>query len=500
MFRSLACTSRPLLLRTNFLRGSYSSRNCGIPARSATSPCLNSAAAASGSGGKLRLAVAANGAAAQHTMSAAAKAEEAHDDGHTPAWRSLGIPASELRLEWTLPTGQSFRWRQTGTDPLEFTGVVGQRAVRLRQLPDDVQYQVIARSPGSCVPSASTHEAPAAAAAEQDLDAAEQDAAVLRDYFQLDTSLADLAPGWCAACDRYAAVHLLLPGARMLRQDPVECLFQFICSSNNHISRIHGMVERLCTQYGTPLVPLAPTPTAANASSSPAAEGGDVAAAAEGGGEGKPAAELALHTFPTLEQLAAATEEELRADGFGYRAKYVTGSVAQLLGKPGGGASWLMGLRDVPFEEAADALITLPGIGPKVAACICLFSLDKHEAIPVDTHVWNLAIKYYAPHLKSKSLTKKIHGEVQAAFVTRFGPYAGWAHTLLFIAELASTQGKVPGLATAGNSSGGAGKRKRAAAAAGGAISDADDGTASGGSSFSGEIKKEGVGDRKSVV
>ncbi len=39
----------------------------------------------------------------------------------------------------------------------------------------------------------------------------------------------------------------------MLRQDPVECLFQFVCSSNNHISRIHGMVERLCRTYGTPL-------------------------------------------------------------------------------------------------------------------------------------------------------------------------------------------------------------------------------------------------------
>ncbi len=39
----------------------------------------------------------------------------------------------------------------------------------------------------------------------------------------------------------------------MLRQDPEECLFQFICSSNNHIKRIHGMVERLCREYGTPL-------------------------------------------------------------------------------------------------------------------------------------------------------------------------------------------------------------------------------------------------------
>lgn len=36
----------------------------------------------------------------------------------------------------------------------------------------------------------------------------------------------------------------------------------------------------------------------------------------------------------------------------------------------------------------------------QVAACVCLFSLDKHEAIPVDTHVWQLAAKYYTPNLK----------------------------------------------------------------------------------------------------
>ena len=83
-------------------------------------------------------------------------------------------------------------------------------------------------------------------------------------------------------------------GARVLRQDPVECLFQFVCSSNNHISRIQGMVDRLCTAYGTRLQP------------------------ASGGAA--PAPEPATHfAFPTLEQLSRATEEELRAAGFGYR-------------------------------------------------------------------------------------------------------------------------------------------------------------------------------------
>lgn len=49
-------------------------------------------------------------------------------------------------------------------------------------------------------------------------------------------------------------INTYVAGARVLRQDPEECLFQFICSSNNHIKRIHGMVERLCRAYGTPLI------------------------------------------------------------------------------------------------------------------------------------------------------------------------------------------------------------------------------------------------------
>ena len=77
--------------------------------------------------------------------------------------------------------------------------------VVLRQLPNDVQYRVIARGEGAD---------PAV------------DAAALADYFNLSHSLAALSPSWCSACDRFAAVHPLLPGARMLRQDPVECLFQ----------------------------------------------------------------------------------------------------------------------------------------------------------------------------------------------------------------------------------------------------------------------------------
>ena len=60
--------------------------------------------------------------AAEAMPEPAVKVEDAEQ-----GWHSLGTQADELRLEWTLPTGQSFRWWQTGEG--EFTGVVGQRAL-----------------------------------------------------------------------------------------------------------------------------------------------------------------------------------------------------------------------------------------------------------------------------------------------------------------------------------------------------------------------------------
>ena len=48
------------------------------------------------------------------------------------------------------------------------------------------------------------------------------------------------------------------------------------------------------------------------------------------------------------------------------RAKFITGSVAALLQKPEGGDEWLLSLRKASYKEAVEALVSLPGIGPKV--------------------------------------------------------------------------------------------------------------------------------------
>lgn len=67
---------------------------------------------------------------------------------------------------------------------------------------------------------------------------------------------------WCLGSKRPLLTAGLYPipylssGVRLLQQDPIECLFSFICSSNNNIARITGMVERLCEAFGPRLIQL----------------------------------------------------------------------------------------------------------------------------------------------------------------------------------------------------------------------------------------------------
>lgn len=335
----------------------------------------------------------------------------AYSSSHTMQWNYLGTPADELRLEFTLPTGQSFRWKEIAPD--QYLGVIGHRAVLLKQLDHDVAWAVLSRDSN----------------VDASLPSLEEDREAIAEYFNLSVSLSSLAQQWKDADEYFAKLSKLVCGARMLRQDPLECLFSFICSQNNHISRIHGMVNKLCQLYGTEL----PIPSDAYARIMPCRnEPGETAPAP-----------LPLYSFPTLTQLQKATEDELRAAGFGYRAKFIVNATQQLTEKPEGGTAWLMSLRNLAFDEACEALCTLSGVGPKVAACAALFSLDKHSSIPVDTHVWQIAVRKYTPHLRGKSLTPKLHGEVQSAFINRFGPYAGWAHNTLFIFELKSVQDRL---------------------------------------------------------
>lgn len=79
---------------------------------------------------------------------------------------------------------------------------------------------------------------------------------------------------------------------------------------------------------------------------------------------------------------------------------------------------WIKKLKFLCYEDAKNELMTLPGIGAKVADCICLMSLGFTEAIPVDTHVYQITVKHYLHNLKqSKSLTAKQYNQIGKDFL-----------------------------------------------------------------------------------
>ena len=141
------------------------------------------------------------------------------------------------------------------------------------------------------------------------------------------------------------------------------------------------------------------------------------------------------YSFPSVDTLAGdGVQDKLRELGFGYRCKYITESAKFL---DSNHKDWLKVKRhDHDYKKVRQELMQLHGVGRKVADCICLFSLDFPGVVPVDTHVHQMAVRDYGLKIPLKSLTEKNYEKIQDCFINVFGEYAGWAHSILFAAEL----------------------------------------------------------------
>ncbi len=65
----------------------------------------------------------------------------------------------------------------------------------------------------------------------------ENEETLLRNYLRLEEPLNDLYDEW-AKCDPiFEEAAKKFTGVRMLKQEPIEIIFTFICSSNNNITR-----------------------------------------------------------------------------------------------------------------------------------------------------------------------------------------------------------------------------------------------------------------------
>lgn len=128
----------------------------------------------------------------------------------------------------------------------------------------------------------------------------------------------------------------------------------------------------------------------------------------------------------------------LRDAKFGYRAKFICDTAAYLISisKCASPEQDLLELRGKSYDEARAYLMKCPGVGAKVADCICLMGLGMPHVIPVDVHVRQIAARWFGVGGTSKSLTPSHYKAVQVAFETRYGEYAGWAHSVSFSAAM----------------------------------------------------------------
>jgi N-glycosylase/DNA lyase len=191
------------------------------------------------------------------------------------------------------------------------------------------------------------------------------------------------------------------PGLRIMKPScPVEVAISFLCSPNNSLHRIVPMVKKL-------------------------AERGDLILEAHG---------RAPRRFPETEVIAGISEQELRDEKFGYRARTIPDIAKQMSAR--GGRRWLEDLINSDYEHAHSELTSLNGVGPKLADCIALFGLNFTEAVPLDTHIWQSVGRLYFLDLAGKAVTPQRYAKVSLFLRDRFGPLAGWAQQLLFFDSL----------------------------------------------------------------
>lgn len=176
------------------------------------------------------------------------------------------------------------------------------------------------------------------------------------------------------------------PGLRILRQPFGETVLCFLCSSMKQIVHIKQIAETLAERFGREIAP-------------------------------------GFHALPDWKKLHRVSESELRAVGLGYRARHIHATAHFLAGQPG----WLDVVEGLPYAEAKEQLMHLPGVGAKIADCALLFGAGRLEAFPVDTWIARvMAQRYGLEGWKNDQIAQ--FGRVH------FGKHAGLAQQYLFAA------------------------------------------------------------------
>ncbi len=177
---------------------------------------------------------------------------------------------------------------------------------------------------------------------------------VWKNYFDLDRD-------YVAICERLKEDELVSStideyyGIRILNQEPWEALVSFVISQQNNIKRIKGIIKKLCDTYGDEVFD-------------------------------------GWYSFPSAKKLSTLTVEDFEKLGTGYRAKYLK----KLADDVASGTIDLNKIKNMNLEDAKKELLSIYGVGIKVANCALLFGFQFVECFPID--VWMKRVMQFYPN------------------------------------------------------------------------------------------------------
>ena len=177
-----------------------------------------------------------------------------------------------------------------------------------------------------------------------------EDDSFLHEYFDLDYDYDKARLEIAAKDDVLAGAVNAFPTLRILRQDPWIALISFILSQNNNIKRITGLYGKLCRAYGHEV-------------------------------------EKGYWSFPTPQELSRTSMAELRELKVGFRDSYIMDAIDK--------ADILTEIPALDYHDAESRLMSIRGIGKKVANCVLLFGFHRMDAFPIDVWIRKILDRYY---------------------------------------------------------------------------------------------------------
>lgn len=207
-------------------------------------------------------------------------------------------------------------------------------------------------------------------------------------YFDLDRDYKSIQDDLISADERLKEAIKENTGVRILNQDFTETLMSFIISQNKQIPHIKAIVKSLSEKYGDYLGTIN---------------------------------DIDFYAFPDELQIKEISEDMYRECKTGFRAPYLFDAGVKINLEDFNSEE----LRNMGYDLAKEKLITIKGVGEKVANCVLLFALGYRNAFPVDVWIKRIMEKMYFEK-------ETDNNEIMRFAKERFGDYGGYAQQYLF--------------------------------------------------------------------